>query len=45
MLKFGERMSLFTIYTKKKVAVNMHNLAVSGVSGGPYYDSNVNARI
>ena len=36
---------MFTIYTKKKVAINMHNLAVSEVSGDPYCDSNVNARI
>ena len=28
-------------YTKKKVAVNMHNLGVSAVSGGSYRDSNV----
>lgn len=34
-----------TTSTKKEVAINMHNLAVSDVPGGPYCDSNVNARI
>ena len=35
------RETLFTIYTKKKVAINMHNLAVSEVFGGRYYVSDM----
>lgn len=38
-------MTLFTMCTKKKVAINMRNLAVSEVSGCSYYNSNVNATI
>lgn len=38
-------MTLFTMCTKKKVAINMRNLAVSEVSGRSYYNSNVNATI
>lgn len=38
-------MTLFTMCTKKKVAINMCNLAVSEVSGRSYYNSNVNATI
>ena len=38
-------MTLFIIHTKTKVAINMHNLAVSKVSGNPYCESNGNARI
>lgn len=32
------------IYTKKKVAFNMHNLAFSEVSDGPYCDNIVTTR-
>ena len=31
-------------YTKKKVAINMHNLTASAVSGGPYCNGNVTTR-